>query len=97
MQQFGRWIGFCAAACVLTLFFFPLVHGPFQATHGPTTAFRGRRAFLGIIYSILRAALSVCAAVFASRIGGFRPGLPLRSDDLLDSARGLTGVSVLRC
>jgi hypothetical protein len=40
----------CAAVCVLLLFFFPLVHGPFQATHGPTTAFRWRKAFLALLF-----------------------------------------------
>jgi hypothetical protein len=41
---------FCAAVCVLLLFFFPLVHGPFQATHGPTTALRTRKAFLALLF-----------------------------------------------
>jgi uncharacterized membrane protein len=40
----------CAAVCVLLLFFFPLVHGPFQATHGPTTALRSRKAFLSLLF-----------------------------------------------
>ena len=41
---------FCAAVCVLLLFFFPLVHGPFQATHGPTTALRSRKAVLALLF-----------------------------------------------
>jgi len=48
----------CAALCVLLLFFFPLVHGPFSATHGPLTAFRGRKALL----VLLVLALSLCKA-----------------------------------
>ena len=58
---FGRWIGSCAAVCVLLLFFFPLVHGPFQATHGPTTEFRAWRALLTLIFAILQ----VCLVLFA--------------------------------
>lgn len=97
MRPFGRWIGFCAAACVMALFFFPLVHGPFQATHGPTTAFRGRRAFLGIIRSILRAALSIFAAVLVSGARQFTAGLLLYLDAFCNSSSASPGVTVLRC
>jgi hypothetical protein len=48
--MFRRLMVSCAAVCVLLLFFFPLVHGPFQATHGPTTAFRWRKAFLALLF-----------------------------------------------
>ena len=47
---------FCAAVCVLLLFFFPLVHGPFQATHGPTTAMRWRKALLALLFLLFYAA-----------------------------------------
>jgi hypothetical protein len=47
---------FCAAVCVLLLFFFPLVHGPFQATHGPTTALRWRKALLALLFLLFYAA-----------------------------------------
>jgi len=56
---FRRVVVSCAAVCVLLLFFFPLVHGPFQATHGPTTAFRGRKAFLTLLWMIVCAALGI--------------------------------------
>jgi hypothetical protein len=48
-----RFLVCCAGVCVLLLFFFPLVHGPFSATHGPTTAFRGRKIFLALLLLIL--------------------------------------------
>jgi hypothetical protein len=56
-RLFGRSIGYCAAVCVLLLFLFPLVHGPFQATHGPTTAFRDRTAAIIVTMSIITAAI----------------------------------------
>jgi hypothetical protein len=56
-RLFGRFIGYCAAVCVLLLFLFPLVHGPFQATHGPTTAFRDRTAAIILTMSIITAAI----------------------------------------
>ncbi len=58
---FRRYLGLSAAVCVLLLFFFPLLQGPFQATHGPTTDFRAKQAFLVLAFTILLAA----AAVFA--------------------------------
>jgi hypothetical protein len=58
-------IGCFAAVCVLLLFFFPLVHGPFQATHGPTTAFRARKAFLVLLFSIVDAAHGVLSRMKA--------------------------------
>ena len=55
----GRWTIAGVAVCVLLLFFFPLVQGPFQATHGPTTAFRAQMAFLILILSIIHCALGI--------------------------------------
>jgi hypothetical protein len=52
--QFGRMVGCCVALCVLLIFFFPLVQGPFQATHGPTTEFRASRAALAVVHSIAK-------------------------------------------
>lgn len=50
--QFGRMVGCCVALCVLLIFLFPLVQGPFQATHGPTTEFRASRAALAVLHSM---------------------------------------------
>lgn len=57
--MYRRLVVSLAAVCVLLLFLFPVVHGPFQATHGPTTAFRARMAFLVLLFSILHAAAFV--------------------------------------
>ena len=59
-----RCIGVFALICVLALFFFPLVQGPFQATHGPTTALRSKRAFLILLLTIIMAALQLVAVLF---------------------------------
>jgi len=55
----GRWMIAGIAVCVLLLFFFPAVQGSFQATHGPTTAFRARMAFLILMFSVAHGALGV--------------------------------------
>jgi hypothetical protein len=58
---FGRCIGLSAVVCVLLLFFFPLAHGNFQSTHGPTTELRSKRAFLMLVFSIILAGLQIFA------------------------------------
>ena len=68
----GRCIGSFAMVCVLLLFFFPLVHGPFQATHGPTTAFRARRSFQAVALSIVDAARAL--------LGPFKHAAPVFSE-----------------
>lgn len=63
----GRCLGILAVICVLALFFFPLAHGSFQATHGPTTTFRAKWAFLVLLFTILTAALRVLVALVPVR------------------------------
>ena len=55
---FGRCIGISAAVCVLLMFLFPLPQGNFQSTHGPTTALRSKRAFLVLVFTMIKAAIS---------------------------------------
>jgi len=62
----GRWMVSWVAVCVLLLFLFPLVQGPFQATHGPNTAFRARRALIILVLSIIRCGMSVFGKLSAS-------------------------------
>jgi hypothetical protein len=62
----GRWMVPWVAVCVLLLFLFPLVQGPFQATHGPNTAFRARRALIILVLSIIRCGMSVFGKLSAS-------------------------------
>jgi hypothetical protein len=64
----SRWMVPWLAVCVLLLFFFPLVHGSFQATHGPNTAFRSRRAFLALILLIIQTATIVFSKLRASAL-----------------------------
>src|SRR5947209_17906091 len=58
---FGRCIGIFSAVAVLLLFFFPLVTGPFPATHGPATIFRLKWAVLMLLISMLMEAFRVLA------------------------------------
>jgi hypothetical protein len=66
------------ALTVLLLFFFPLAQGPFQATHGPTTAFRARMVFLILIFAIFHGALRILDP-FSKSMGALTGvGLPAR-------------------
>jgi hypothetical protein len=58
-----RWIIPWVAVCVLLLFLFPVAQGSFQATHGPSTAFRGRKALLALILSIIQSGMIVFSKV----------------------------------
>jgi hypothetical protein len=58
-SSLGRWMVAGIAVCVLLLFLFPVMQGSFQETHGPTTAFRARRALLILIFSVVYGALGV--------------------------------------
>ena len=65
---FGRCIGLSAVVCVLLLFFFPLAHGNFQSTHGPTTALRSKRSFVVLVHSMMSAALRVFAILIPAAL-----------------------------
>ena len=66
----GRCIVLVAALCVLAIFFCPLSHGSFQTTHGPTTDFRAKQAFLVLMFSIFAAMACLVAIVLP---GALRP------------------------
>lgn len=93
--MFERPVVFCAAACVLLLFLFPAVHGPFQATHGPTTAFRARNAFLVLLFSILHAAACILCRLRNAAEICFR--VTRRSGGGLASVPAAGNPALLRC
>jgi hypothetical protein len=60
-MKFGR-IGcemaVVAVVCVLTIFLFPAMGGPYSVVHGPATAFQAARSALRVQIAIVQAALS---------------------------------------
>ena len=72
---FGRCIGVSTVVCVLLMFFFPLPHGNFQSTHGPTTALRSKRALVVLVLTMITAALRTFAARAPSAFLTFRSRL----------------------
>ena len=45
--------------CVLTVFFCPVMQGPYSVVHGPVTALQGARAAAGSRMAMVRAALAL--------------------------------------
>jgi hypothetical protein len=53
----GREVAALAALCVLAIFFFPLMQGPYAVVHGPVTALQSARRGVRVQADIRRAAL----------------------------------------
>jgi len=60
--------------CVLTLFFFPALQGPYSAVNGPVTAFQSARAAAGVRIAMVQAGLKAVPRVRRDAIV-FAPGL----------------------
>jgi|GEM_PF-3600801 hypothetical protein len=57
----GCEIAVLTVICVLMIFLFPLMHGPYSVLHGPVTALRAARAAVHLRLAIVQAALSSLA------------------------------------
>jgi hypothetical protein len=55
--QTGSELALVALFCVLTIFLFPAVQGPYSAVHGPVSALQATRAAARLRISILQSAL----------------------------------------
>jgi len=55
--RIGCELAVVAALCVLSIFLFPCVQGPYSAVHGPVTALQAVRAAARLRLAILAAAL----------------------------------------
>jgi hypothetical protein len=88
-----------AAFCVLVVFFFPALQGPYPAVHGPVTALLSLRAAARLRLDAMRNSLRLIAAP-VSRIPASMPAL-LRSEFVvlhseMESSSAAFG-SILRC
>jgi hypothetical protein len=57
----GCEIAVLTVICVLMIFLFPLMHGPYSVLHGPVTALRAARAAVHLRLAIVQGALSALA------------------------------------
>jgi hypothetical protein len=57
-----------AVVCVLAVFFFHPIEGPYPAVHGPVTALLSARAAAGLRLAIMHAGLTTLAALLSSSL-----------------------------
>ena len=57
-----------AMVCVVAVFFFPAVQGPYSVVHGPVTVFHGARAAAVLRMGVVRAALFFAWSGMASAV-----------------------------
>ena len=70
-RRHGCEITVLTVICVLMIFFFPLMHGPYSVLHGPVTALRAARAGVHLRLAIAQAALSSLASCLMSALAIF--------------------------
>ncbi|MFZ1919404.1 MAG: hypothetical protein WAU58_17665 [Terriglobales bacterium] len=86
--RIGCELAVVAAFCVLSIFLFPCVQGPYSTVHGPVTALQAVRAAARLRLAILAAALTAFSnsqktsvrALFKIRLSGAEFRLPRFSD-----------------
>lgn len=59
LGRFAAVFALVSVLCVLTVFLFPALQGPYSAVHGPVTAFQSARAAAGVRTAMVRAGLKV--------------------------------------
>ena len=59
--RIGSELAVLTAFCILTMFLFPTMHGPYSVLHGPVTALQAARAAARLRAAIVKAALSILA------------------------------------
>ena len=64
----GCEIAVLTVICVLMIFFFPVMQGPYSVLHGPVTALRAARAGVHLRLAIVRATLSSLASCLISAL-----------------------------
>jgi hypothetical protein len=62
----GCEIAVLTVICVLMIFLFPLMQGPYSALHGPVTALRAARAGVHLRLAIVQASLSSLGGLLIS-------------------------------
>jgi hypothetical protein len=83
-----------AILCVVALFFFPAVQGPYSAVHGPVTALLSLKAKVFLCLALLLAAIHL----FAHRVAVCHLGLRIPLDrSFLPTSFDYEHAAVLRC
>lgn len=63
LGRFAAVFALVSVLCVLTVFLFPALQGPYSAVHGPVTAFQSARAAVGVRTAMVQAGLKAMRCV----------------------------------
>ena len=91
----GCEIAVLTVICVLMIFLFPLMQGPYSVLHGPVTALRAARAGVHLRLAIVQAALSSLGFHLISRLVVLSRMSFLKSE--FQSVSLLESCTVFRC
>ena len=83
-----------AIFCVLTIFLFPLVQGPYSVVNGPATALQAAGTAARVRYAIQSALKSLQSSKYLSLVALFRLGEPAIE---FESVKLAACGSILRC
>jgi hypothetical protein len=94
LRQLSYELTLVAILCIIALFLFPAVQGPYSAVHGPVTALLSIKAKLFLCLTLLLAAMHLLVRCVAICACAFRPSV---DGSFLRAALDSEHTSVLRC
>jgi len=66
LRRFAHELAVLTVVCVLLIFYFPMLEGPYSAVHGPATAFQAAQAAARLRTGIAQGAISPLGSFFTS-------------------------------
>jgi succinate dehydrogenase hydrophobic anchor subunit len=94
LRQLSYELTLVAILCIIALFLFPAVQGPYSAVHGPVTALLSIKAKLFLCLTLLLATMHLLVRCVTICARGFRPRV---DESFLPAALDSEHSSVLRC
>ena len=93
--RIGYELAVLAILCVLTIFFFPAMRGPYSVVYGPVTALQAARAALRVQVAMVQAAISLNGNFPISPLAVL--SLMLLPTTMLEAAGSPERSTILRC
>ncbi len=93
--RIGCELAVVAVVCVLTIFLFPAMQGPYPVVHGPVTALQAARSALRVQIAIVQAALNSTGNSLISPLAASSATAPPMTE--LEAAGSSEHNTILRC
>jgi hypothetical protein len=94
--RMGRGLALLAVLCMLTVFCFPAVQGPYSVVHGPVTVFHAARVAASLRMTIARAGLRA-ALSYLSAAHLLRSWTPVSKAECRPSTLAVGCGTIVRC